>query len=380
MLTAPCRDVTPMPGEAVKFFRKLMHCLPLVVSVLAVNALFGPIQLLDITAHIRAARGANGETLIAGADENDRQELRARVALMPAAYDVIVLGSSRSLQIYGGMFPGKTFLNASVYGGQIRDEIGIYELLREQGRLPKILIVNLDPQTIQTPTPTGYRGLWLAVSGEYYRAMARMGLNRPIWDSWAEWANKLLEQVQLVSPVLLQQSLAHAFQWSTAEPFAGALWDMEHPHPTFAIRMPDRALVYSQQMSAPTRTQLEASAMTLMGSRKAGPNQQRDLNAQREFETFVRAVHADGVQLIFFLAPFHPLYTEHLNGTPGDKFLQETEEYYNTFARELHIAVVGSFRAQRVSCGENDFFDVLHPLGRCVIRIWRDARARGIVP
>lgn len=369
-----------MRPETDKFFRKLFCFLPLLGLVLGFNVLFDATHLLGWIERMSAARGAQGETMIADPDEDDRLVVRARVDLMRAPYDVIVLGSSRSLQIYGGLFRGKTFFNASVLGADLRDQIALYELLREQGRLPKVLVLSAEPQLVQTSSPTGYQARWLTLEGEYDRAMARLGMEKPAWDSLPAWTYKLSGQFQILSPVLFQESLKRAVRWSTSAPPSGDLWDMEHPHDKLALRMPDRALVYSQNQNAPTQAEIQASLTTAMGYPNYGPNQRLDADAQHEFETFVRTVRADGVELIFFLPPFHPLYMERLKDTKGGMFVDETQKYYNTLARELDIAVVGSFYAESVGCAENDFYDATHPLARCVSRIWRDAVAKAVIP
>lgn len=368
-----------MRTEVSKFFRKLIYVLPLLGLVLGINALFGATGFSDALERVNAARQAQGETLIADLDEDDRLELRARIALTPAPYDVFVLGTSRSYPLSSRMFPGKSFLNGSVLGGELRDQIGIYEVLREYRRLPKFLILTVEPQLVQSQSSEGFRGRSLSLSEEYFRAATRMGLNKPLFKTWDVWANQLCAQFQLLSPMLLQESLAHASKLMNELPTENS-WNVEHPHPELAVQMPDRALVYSQRQSAPTQTQIQASLAPFLKAPAWGKDQKLDPDVQHEFETFVRSVQSDGVQLIFFLAPFHSLYFESLNGTRGSKFMDEAEEYFNHLARELKIPKVGSYHPERAGCTENDFMDAAHPLEKCESRVWQDARARGLLP
>jgi len=60
-------------------------------------------------------------------------------------YEIVCLGSSRSLQIDSSLFQDKSFFNHSVSGSSIEDFVAIYEILIENNKLPKSIILGIDP-------------------------------------------------------------------------------------------------------------------------------------------------------------------------------------------------------------------------------------------
>mgnify|MGYP001810119236 CR=1 FL=1 len=59
--------------------------------------------------------------------------------------DIVVLGSSRAMQIKAENFPGQSFFNSSVTGASIEDYMAIYYLYRKSGLLPSKIIMAVDP-------------------------------------------------------------------------------------------------------------------------------------------------------------------------------------------------------------------------------------------
>lgn len=372
-----------MNGEIVKFIRKLTLLLPLFILVVGVNALRDPMHVFVSKEQEDAARLVRGESLVFDEAENDRLLVQNYIGLLPEPPDVIVIGSSRATYIHSGLFPGKGFFNASVLGRTLPDTLALYELFGEHERLPKSLILEVDPYLIEDrSTYSGVQTRWTSLYPEYARALTRLGQKPPPWDYWVTLANVVPAQLEELSPGNFQKSLVLAFQGLTrAKTAMTHEWDMEHPPPDFILRMPDGALVYALPDTRLSRAELERRVLK---SIQSGPSsrigQHISPTAQRQFEEFVRGIQRDGVKLYFFLSPYNPLYRSRLTGTPADKFLDDAEAYYRTIARAANMPVIGSYDPDRTRCQAEEFVDGLHPLLPCITRIWQDARAREIAP
>src|ERR1700761_9668227 len=62
--------------------------------------------------------------------------------------DIIVLGSSRIMEVGTDFFPGRTVLNCAVSHADINDLIAMAGLLDSTGHLPKTIVMNVDPMLI----------------------------------------------------------------------------------------------------------------------------------------------------------------------------------------------------------------------------------------
>src|SRR5579872_5842009 len=58
--------------------------------------------------------------------------------------NVLVFGSSVAKPVSGDLYPGKTFFNASIYGGDLEEAIAAYEVARECGQHPKRIVLQLQ--------------------------------------------------------------------------------------------------------------------------------------------------------------------------------------------------------------------------------------------
>ena len=67
------------------------------------------------------------------------------IELLQKPKDVIVLGSSRSMQIGKQLFDGFDFFNNAVSGGSLEDHLAIYAMYRQHDLLPGTVILGLDP-------------------------------------------------------------------------------------------------------------------------------------------------------------------------------------------------------------------------------------------
>ncbi len=131
----------------VKFFSRLLLVVPVIGIMAGFNYfvdpanLFKPIEYEREIASILLAK----KNIVGISNFDERIMQRFYVNGLTSKKDVIVLGSSRSLQIGSELFPGKDFFNNSVSGASLEDYLAIYQLYRAKGLTPKTIILVLDP-------------------------------------------------------------------------------------------------------------------------------------------------------------------------------------------------------------------------------------------
>lgn len=367
-----------MNKEFARFTRKVVLLLPLLLFVIGVTSQRNPVSFLSSREHDDAARLVRGENIVFDEAENDRVLLKNYVGLVPESPDVLVIGSSRATYFHKGLFPGIKFFNASVLGRTLPDALALYELFRENGRLPKSLILEVDPYLIENrPSYAGFETRGFSLYAEYSQGLTRRGQAPPSWDYGLALAQTLPEQIKELSPATFQKAFVRMVgQLTRTETPVPNAWDMAHPPPNFILRLSDGALVYALPDTQLPPAELERRVLK---SLQSGPSnrtgQAFSPTAKEQFEKFVRGIQQDGVKVYFVFVPFNSLYRNRLRGTPADQFVDDAEAYYRTFAREANIQVIGSFDADRAGCAADEFVDGLHPLLPCIVRIWQAARA-----
>jgi hypothetical protein len=63
--------------------------------------------------------------------------------------DIVIIGSSRIMQLNKDIFPGSRIINNSVCGASLEDLIAIYQIYKENNKLPEQIFIGIDPWTFQ---------------------------------------------------------------------------------------------------------------------------------------------------------------------------------------------------------------------------------------
>ena len=101
---------------------------------------------------------------------------------MPAGKDVLILGSSRALQISSEWFQPRSMFNAAVLSGDMDDMISIFQLCLEAGKTPRVVVLELNPAL----TNEGKAGEQRALEPYFRRALARYRISPPL-RLWREY-------------------------------------------------------------------------------------------------------------------------------------------------------------------------------------------------
>lgn len=366
-----------------EFLGKLLLLAPIPLGMMIVNYTVDPAHLFrndqyvnELAGHLAAGRNVWGH------DPNYDERLQQRVMLehFSEPKDILVLGSSRCKGIHKGLFPGKTFYNAGVSAGSLEDFIGIYMLYYEKNMLPRTLILELSPWLLNANNEQ-LHGHVRTLELEYQRGLARMGLPVTKEVSLASRL-RLDKELELISPAYFQQSLGGILAFKQAlgrvVRFVYGVAEQEHETGREADRRSRKSgfrftdgnianeLVLfadgSWLSSEEQRVVLQAEAIGHVVSPK-GLQRFFKLpeNRVNVFETFIRQMTADGIEVVFYLPPYHPLTYEGLVASQKYRIVKVEEDYFREFARRHGIAVYGSYNPAACDFTGNDFADCVHP-------------------
>jgi sialic acid synthase SpsE len=144
--------------------------------------------------------GSNIDRYVAG-DELLLQKMCIQRA--SSRRDLVVLGSSRMLQVSSPMFPGVSFFNHSVSGATIEDFVLIYYWLRRQQVVPHAVLIGIDPWILSDAVEDPR---WPSQWRDYDEATALMGERS--WKPRAKAVGQAwLKSTELFSPRMFQESM-----------------------------------------------------------------------------------------------------------------------------------------------------------------------------
>ena len=95
-----------------------------------------------------------------------------------------------------------------------------------------------------------------------------------------------------------------------------------------------------------------------------------DIESIEKLEKFVSYLKSNNIIVTLILSPYHPnLYQ--LMETRKPIYL-EIEDWYREFAERNGIRIIGSYDGRIVGCGENEFYDGMHPTSSCMQKLFLD--------
>lgn len=344
----------------VRMSLRLVLLVPLLVAVVAVN------YFVDQTGLFRGDKYELelAQILLAGDpvsnfDQMDeRQVLKLYIKNMAAADDTMVIGSSRGLQIDAAV-AGATgsFYNLGMSGEDFYDIVGTISLLSEYDRLPKNLIMVLDPWILNTSEGSYSKRSDPNAANEFLTNT--LGFSEPYT---AEEKGKYSEA--LVDLDYFQKNVAYYFADHSDEErparVTGDVCAQETP-----TKLPDGTLLYEESFRNWDQDKTDYDALTRANMPFSfGCDNYFQLNTTRcaEFEALIDFLQQRGVSLTFVLSPFHPtLYASAVaakdTGTVG---IMLSEEYFGKLAAAKGIPLYGSYDPAKANCTNADFYDGIH--------------------
>ena len=127
-------------------FKLLIIIVPVGLMIVATNYLVDPANIFSGAHYVDGianilTRGHNVDNL-SNYDERLFQE--QMIKRLHKAPDIVVLGSSRVMEIGSSFFPGETVLNCGVSHGNINDLFAIIGTLDSMNKLPSEMVIGVE--------------------------------------------------------------------------------------------------------------------------------------------------------------------------------------------------------------------------------------------
>ncbi len=296
----------------------------------------------------------SGENLIDYDTMDERAITELYVQNLEEPLDTVALGSSRILQMNHDTAGTDSFYNCGMSGADFRDILGTFYLFDRADKLPKNLIIGLDPWLL-----SGEADAWSERSDTgWYEEFLTLKLGI---DAGYTPPDNSSNYYAMLSPAYFQDNLQYYFVDSKDEVQPKTV-SGDVARQSGNVKMSDGSVLYSYDFrqedvgEVDARAHAEAGTFLRMEGYTAPDETLCDI-----FDRFIQYAQGRGVNIIFVLAPYHPIvYTyaaEQPERYPGF-FL--TEPWFQDYAKEHGIPVYGSYNPFVVGAYEKDFYDGLH--------------------
>ncbi len=346
-----------IPNNIKKMIISLFLLLPFIVIVWTVNIVVDPANLVASRYAKQVAEiMASGQNATNIQNLDDRQLIREYASICKKDIDVLVLGSSRSMQVTPKLTGEKNTFCAGVTGADLRDSISTYLLFKDNGIKPKKVVLcaeywflskgNLDNRAMVS----GYRDFCKSTDNKYYKS-----------DSALKTRVK-----ELMSFSYFQSSIKFLLSEKKLEITA-----TDNRDNVYATRCFDGSYSYEQKYRNGGVEQSEKYANdSIVSNLIAKYFSGVDENLQKQFEEFIIMMKNDGVDVEIQLSPFHPTYYDHMKKTSSYDVILSTENYFYSLENKLGISCYGSYNPHLFEMTNMDFYDAQHPTAEGIYKYY----------
>lgn len=359
-----------------RFAIRLAGFAPLAVILVGVNYFVDPAHLFDrgrtdreiVTALSRGQR-------VTGLENYDERGLQRQLAARDTtAPETLVIGSSRAMTISSAEIGTPGVRNAAVSGANFFDVLGIYELYARQKRIPRSLVLGVDPWMFNAHSGDTR---WVSIEPEARAMLARLGLAAPNRVAIARArANRAAMLVSLdyfqqgVRDLVSHRGIPESFLVATSDSNAAL------------TRKPDGSIVYGEDQRHLSPDDAARAAMAYAETSpiyQLGGFNRIDQRDSVVFDRFVRAARADGSDVILLMAPYHPIVYAVLRKDERYAMVAESEQLVRRVGAAAGVRVCGSYDPAVVGLGPADFYDGMHARPAALGRIFRACARDSVV-
>lgn len=275
------------------------------------------------------------------------------------SYDVIVIGSSRSMGIGRALFSEQSFKNYSVSGASLKDDVALYFLYEQWHGTPKKVIIGVDAWLLNCHRD---ESRWQSIADAYAYGKAKISRDEP-----GSGELFLEKYSQLISWPYLKASIEKVKRKRTADGSDGVFLvdNFERIPENAAVVLPDGSHIASTKEQT---KDADAAAQQFIAKRIDALDNYDD-SEKTEFRALISYLKKHDVEVVLYLTPYHPIAYLHMEQTERYQKALKTEQLVKELAAEGGIVVVGSYNPAQCGVFGTDFTDEMHLRREAVQRI-----------
>ena len=299
----------------------------------------------------------------------NERDIKKALAEYPINYDCAVIGSSHAMQISSNRQNKSltsicsSLKNLGLSGGALEDYLAMSNIiLKNTEFLPKTVVFGINPWLLNF----GRDRRWTRYEQDYFEMKNKLSLKylsshlNDNNDSSKDLLIKNLFNLQYLKRSLSVISKPKIETTTPASKFN------HNSGLTLPVTLPDGSHIYSNTFIEKAKN--EINIIEGWNSYKIVNNSYYQDNAIKTFEKLIQHLMDSKINIVFVLLPYHHSVWSHPD-QPIIKAFNIIEDKVHDIAEQYEIKVIGSFNPNDIGCLENEFFDSMHPIDKCLMKL-----------
>ncbi|MDD2369685.1 MAG: hypothetical protein PHQ90_10310 [Sulfuricurvum sp.] len=321
----------------------------LLISLLALfNYFFDSYGFFQHNKGLSSAAKAIGQgKIVAGLENYDERLFQKQIYHnFEKTPDCIALGSSKSMMIESNMVTchGK-FFNHSVSDASLEDYITITGIYAKEGKLPKKIILGIDAWIFNKNTG---RGDWEILKEEYSFMLSQISSTKD---------NKINDTKNNYSQLINFDNTIYNIKHLNKNNLVKVV---TNDNIDSSIKRADGSIEYPYKIRFQSDAETKKNALNYISGKVYNLENFDQLSNIQLFEDFIDYLQKHGVEVEFFLPPYHPIVYDYISKNIKYHNVLNVEDYLNNFAHHHKIKIVGSYNPHKYGLTSKDFTDGMH--------------------
>ncbi|MFC1558568.1 hypothetical protein ACFL40_04350 [candidate division KSB1 bacterium] len=357
------------------FIKKMFLLLPIPIIIVVVNYFADPAQLFKSGRYEKniAKLLHQGNNVANVSNLNERLLQKYFIEGLKERREIVVFGSSRSMQIGYEIYNNESFFNNCLTGASLEDYMALYNIYRRKGLIPLKVIIGVDPWIFNI---NNGQKRWKFLITEYKSIFKIMNSSKDskVTSNIGTLINKYY---QIISPSYFQQSVKKIIlSFNKSERNMDQIYITQEEFPDETMIRRDGLRRYSKAMRTITIEEIDNLARKFNTSNNKYSIEDYkvlDPKLKLHFEQFITLLLNDGVEISVFLPSYYPMTYEYLVSSRNYRIIDDVENYIRKIADTYNIKVYGSYNPKRINFTEEDFYDEMHPKTEAVSRLFQSS-------
>lgn len=279
-------------------------------------------------------------------------------------YDVLVLGSSRVFQVDSPMIGNRKLFNAAASTSVIQDYVSTWQIIKNNNRIPKYLILGIDPWAFNS---NNGMNAW-KTNSLYYGQFVDGRKTNFVTHSVPKKYWQLLSW----------RSFMQSIRWLLGkEQRVGVTKNIEFPIQFHAYRNDGSHIYSSGYLQQLTLDEVQSKAQNYASKCEniLLCNWKVDELAYKQFIRMLLDAESQGVKVMLVLPPYQHEALRRMNANPV--YAKALNEYQDLIQNKMYSSLKGFFKFCNgidpviLGCEETDFVDGVHPQKECVEKLMK---------
>lgn len=339
-----------------KFITKLLLMLPIPIIIIGINYKEDPANIFRKGPYEKGIVKflSEGKNVTNVTNYDERLLQKYFIIDNKNCPEVIVLGSSRVMQLGKSFFPTENLMNNGVSGASIEDLLAIYDLYENKGCTIKKIRIGLDPYFLNDNND---QSRWKVLTTEYNEMLGKLGLmkyeEKPMLDQ-----SSYLKYNQLWSLSYFKTSWSYFIRGVDV-----------HYRPTNSTinkdftKLVDGSIVYGESSrnstietvnGYATQSITETPMYSMREFKHMSPKYQTILTH------FIEYLQEKNIEVEFFISPYHPIVYDFIKKSKDYQIVFEVEKYFNQFASDHQLKLIGTYSPYYYQFNDSAFYDGFH--------------------